>query len=110
MIHNYYSASRFKTGKSNSLFWSILFTAVFLIAEINLPAQSYWMQKGGGSTADEAYSIAADGSNNTYTTGYFTGTASFGSFNITATGVSDIFIAKTNSSGVYQWAVKAGDG
>jgi len=76
----------------------------------SLSAQTYWMEKGGGPSADEAYSIACDGSNNTYTTGYFTGTASFGAYNLTAVGVSDIFIAKTNSSGAYQWAVKAGDG
>ncbi len=73
-------------------------------------AQGYWMQKGGGPTADEGYSISLDGNNNTYTTGYFTGTSTFGSTVLTALGVSDIFITKTNSNGVYQWAVKAGDG
>jgi gliding motility-associated-like protein len=78
--------------------------------ENNISAQSYWMQKGGSPSADEGYSISTDDSSNTYTTGYFTGTASFGALNITCTGVSDIFIVKTNSNGIYQWAVKAGDG
>jgi len=73
-------------------------------------AQSYWMQDGGSSGADEGYSISVDNNDNTYTTGYFTGTASFGAFNVTALGVSDVFVAKTNSSGVYQWVVKGGDG
>ncbi len=68
------------------------------------------MQKGGSPSADEGYSISLDDSSNTYTTGYFTGTSTFGSFNITCTGVSDIFVTKTNKNGVYQWAVKAGDG
>lgn len=89
----------------------LLIAAAFFSARSNtLSAQPYWMQRGGGASADEAYSIACDGSNNTYTTGYFTGTASFGSYNLTASGVSDIFVVKTNSSGAYQWAVKAGDG
>ncbi len=68
------------------------------------------MQKGGSVSADEGYSISLDDSSNTYTTGYFTGTATFGSHSITCAGVSDIFVVKTNSSGIYKWAVKAGDG
>jgi len=83
---------------------------LFFAGTFNTSAQTYWMQKGGGTTEDEAYAVSMDGSGNTYTTGYFSGTASFGSFNLTASGVSDIFVAKTNSSGAYQWVVKGGDG
>jgi gliding motility-associated-like protein len=75
-----------------------------------LLAQSYWMQRGGGASADEALSISLDANNNTYTTGYFTGSATFGTTNLNTLGISDIFVTKTNASGVYQWAVKAGDG
>jgi len=75
-----------------------------------MSAQTYWLQKAGGTSADEGYSISIDDSNNAYTTGYFTGTATFGTFSVTASGVSDVFVAKTNSSGVYQWVAKGGDG
>lgn len=95
----------------NSNFFSLFSVAIlFFTFNANLLAQPYWMQKGGGATADEGYSISIDDSNNTYTTGYFTGTATFGPFNLTATGVSDVFVAKTNSNGIYKWAVKGGDG
>jgi len=108
MIYKY-AVNCFKT-KASDLLLPLVIVIVFFSGITNLPAQNYWMQKGGGASADEGYSISIDDSNNTYTTGYFTGTASFGSFNLTASGVSDIFVAKTNSSGVYKWAVKAGDG
>ena len=75
-----------------------------------LAQNKYWMQRAGGPTPDEAYSISLDDSNNTYTTGYFSGTAGFGPFSLSTFAVSDIFITKTNSLGIYQWAVKAGDG
>lgn len=68
----------------------------------------YWMQKGGGATVDEGYDISTDSSGNTYTTGYFTGTASFGTTTLTSSGGTDIFVVKTNNLGVFQWAVKAG--
>src|SRR5204862_5881892 len=41
-------------------------------------------------------------------TGYFYGTATFGTFNITSTGAQDIFIAKYNNAGACLWAKKAG--
>lgn len=66
------------------------------------------MQKAGGSTVDEAYDVSVDPSGNAYATGYFTGTATFGSFSLTSSGSSDIFITKINSNGGYVWAIKAG--
>src|ERR1700721_1732228 len=102
MIHNY-AGGGFKLKRNN---WVLPFIAIVLFMEgsVRISGQSYWMQRGGSTGADEGYSISTDGSNNTYTTGYFTGTASFGAYSVTASGVSDIFVAKTNSSGVYQWA------
>src|SRR5581483_6295060 len=94
----------FKSAKLYLLSCLVLFTVS------HSHAQSFWMQKGGSSTIDEGLSVSVDDSANSYTTGYFTGTASFGPFNVTALGISDIFVAKTNSSGTYKWVVKAGDG
>jgi len=107
---NNYAVIRLKSKKDNWFLSSFIMLTVFLAGCISASAQTYWMQKGGGTSADEAYGISMDGTGNTYTTGYFTGTATFGAFTLTASGVSDIFVAKTNSSGVYQWVEKGGDG
>lgn len=66
------------------------------------------MQKGGSLNVDEAYSVVVDNAGNSYATGYFTGTATFGATSLASSGSSDIFITKINNAGVYQWAVKAG--
>jgi gliding motility-associated-like protein len=86
----------------------VFFYILSLLFAGNSFAQSYWMQRAGGTTIDEAYSISSDGSGNTYTTGYFSGSANFGTFNLVCNGISDMFITKTDKNGVFQWAVKAG--
>ncbi len=78
--------------------------------ESNLTAQNYWMQKSVSNSNNEGESIATDNNGNTFTTGYFTGFASFGVYNLNAAGVSDVFVTKTNNVGIIQWAEKGGDG
>lgn len=68
----------------------------------------YWMQKSGSATVDEGYAISIDANGNTYTTGYFTGNATFGSTTLNSSGSTDIFLTKTDNQGNYIWAVKAG--
>jgi hypothetical protein len=67
-----------------------------------------WAVKAGGSAGEMGYGIAVDSSGNAYVTGEFSGTATFGSTNLTSSGSYDIFIAKLSSSGSWQWVVKAG--
>lgn len=73
-----------------------------------LPAQTFWMNHGGGATIDEGMDVAVDGSGKTYVTGYFTTAASFGSTTLSSSGVDDVFIACLGTNGTYSWAVKAG--
>lgn len=68
----------------------------------------YWARHAGGATTDEATDISVDGSGNTYTTGYFTAAASFGTITLSSLGVTDVFISKTDPSGFFEWAIKAG--
>ena len=49
-----------------------------------------------------------DNAGNSFITGYFNNTATFGSTSLTSSGLQDIFIAKYNSSGVLLWVKKAG--
>ncbi|MCO5252626.1 MAG: T9SS type A sorting domain-containing protein [Candidatus Kapabacteria bacterium] len=68
-----------------------------------------WAKKAGGSSVDEALAIKYYSSDKMlYLTGGFAGTASFGSDNISSTGGKDVFVAKMDSSGVFQWAAGAG--
>ena len=52
----------------------------------------------------------SDNSGNTYTTGRFSGTVSFGDITLSSVGSSDIFVVKTNSSGLVLWAERFGGG
>ena len=67
-----------------------------------------WATKAGGTSNDYGYSIALDDVGNTYVTGFFQGTATFGSTTITSSGFSDIFVAKMDTNGNWLWTERAG--
>jgi hypothetical protein len=79
-----------------------------------------WVTRFGGAQADEGQAICIDGPGNIYISGIFrtrttNATATFGSFTRTvqgniATYTSDLFLAKLNSSGVFQWVSTGGIG
>lgn len=72
-----------------------------------------WAKRAGATSTDYGLAIAASGSS-VYITGYFAGTTNFntpsatGSNEIISAGASDIFIAKYNEAGTFQWAKRAG--
>lgn len=73
-----------------------------------------WAQKAGGSGYDASYGIAVDNSGNVYITGCFESTViNFGSQtynNVISNGnTADIFIAKYDANGNFQWARTAGN-
>ena len=78
------------------------------VAKLNTSGAWQWAVQAGGVSADQGNSIAVDSSGNCYVTGYFSGTVSFGATNLTSSGGIDIFVAKLNTSGAWQWAVQAG--
>jgi hypothetical protein len=51
--------------------------------------------------------LVIDSSGNAYITGSFNDTAAFGDTSLTPTGDVDVFVAKLNTSGSWQWAVQA---
>ncbi|MDX5443024.1 MAG: SBBP repeat-containing protein, partial [Hymenobacteraceae bacterium] len=90
----------------------LLFLSLSLFS-LSASAQLFnWAKKMGGSSGDSGNSIAVDAWGNVYTTGTFQGTADFnpgpGTFNLTSSGNSDIFISKLDSAGNFIWARKMG--
>ena len=67
-----------------------------------------WAKSAGGSSDDIGFGVAVDVSGNAYVTGYFRGSASFGSFTLTSAGSDDVFVAKLDTNGNWLWAKSAG--
>ncbi|HAK78369.1 MAG TPA: hypothetical protein DCM71_16015 [Runella sp.] len=78
------------------------------VAKYNGSGTLQWVQKAGGTSPDVSQSIAVDGGGNVYITGFLQGTATFGTTSVTSAGSGDIFVAKYNGSGTFQWVQKAG--
>ncbi len=79
-----------------------------VVWSLDTNGNSVWAQRAGGTIADDwGTGIAADGSG-VYTTGWFRGTATFGSTSLTSAGYGDIFVSKLDLSGNFVWANRMG--
>jgi hypothetical protein len=67
-----------------------------------------WALSAGGPAEDQAHSVAIDSSDNIVVTGFFQGTAQFGTKSVTAAGSPDVFVAKLSPAGDVQWVKAAG--
>lgn len=96
------SVANLSTNRSTDIF----------VAKYNSNGQYQWAFNIGGASDDAGLSIAVDINSNVYITGNFSGTADFNpsinTANLSAKGNSDIFVAKYNSAGQYQWAFNIG--
>ena len=81
------------------------------IAKYNSSGTIQWVKSAGGTSPESSNSIAVDASGNCYITGifnYFSGNVTFGTINITGALYSNnIFIAKCNNAGTFQWVQQA---
>ena len=87
------------------------------IAKYNSNGLLQWAKQISGASSDQAFGIAIDGAGNSYVTGGFSLTATFGAGEANQTqliapvgGNTDIFVAKYNTSGLLQWAKRNGQG
>ncbi len=80
------------------------------VAKLDQYGNCLWAVRAGGPNNDHGVNISNDGLGYMCITGDFTGTASFGTTSLTSANSSypDIFVAKLDSDGAWQWAVKAG--
>ncbi|RYY17047.1 MAG: hypothetical protein EOO36_10285, partial [Cytophagaceae bacterium] len=94
------------TFGSTTLASSAQYTYSTFIAKMDAAGNWLWA-KGPTSTASgEGSSLAVDGSGNVVVTGYFSGTATFGSTSLTSAGTYNysIFLTKLDGSGNWLWA------
>ena len=87
------------------------------VSKLNASGNLVWVKQMGGISDDRALSLALDGNNNIYTTGYFSAKADFDpglyKFKLNANGngsndSSDVFISKLDASGNFVWAGQLG--
>ena len=87
------------------LFVFLLMVNMVLIAQT---PEWQWATKAGGTSSDKGRAIIMDDAGNSYVTGIFGGSATFGSFSVTSSGSFDIFVAKMDEEGNWLWATQAG--
>ncbi len=82
------------------------------VAKYNPSGTYQWAFNIGGTSQDNTYSFKIDAAGNAYVTGYFGGIVDFdpgpGVSNLSSIGPTDIFVAKYNPAGNYQWAIAVG--
>jgi hypothetical protein len=83
-------------------------TTDIFITKLDSDGNFLWAVQAGGTGEDGSHGISVDTSANVYITGYFQGSASFGSTSLTSAGNYDIFATKLDSNGSFLWAAAAG--
>jgi len=81
-------------------------TDIFVM-KTNDAGDPIWAVKAGGPGVDRANAIAKDNAGNTYITGYFQGTATFGSINVVGSGWEG-YAAKIDQNGNFIWVTTFG--
>ncbi len=71
------------------------------VAGIDNQDKTKWVLHGGGVNIDVGRGIAASDYGRCYITGYFSGSAAFGANNITGFADNDLFVAKVDSTFIY---------
>jgi len=81
-----------------------------LIVKLNSAGTVVWGQQIAGAGNIILHGIATDALGNVYVTGFFSGTAYFGtSISHQSMGLTDLFVAKISSTGSWQWVKTNGD-
>ncbi len=78
------------------------------LAKYDLNGNLLWANRAGGIYNDEALGITYDKAGNVFVCGFFNTSAVFGTTTVTGYGLNDIYVAKYNKDGVFQWVRTAG--
>ncbi len=85
--------------------------ADIFVAKLNSNGNWLWAKQVGGTNKDSGSGIAVDANGNSYVTGEFSASATFGTTTLTSSGGSDIFVANAgiatgNGSGKASWGTR----
>lgn len=92
----------------------LLVFVTFLISNLCVaqPTMAEWVSTFGGNGTEFPFDLHLDEEDNSYLTGYFTGSVNFGSgagaVMLSSKGEIDAFVAKYDADGELQWAVQLG--
>lgn len=67
-----------------------------------------WAEHAGSTGYDNGIALTSDNDGNSYVTGFFSGTASFGAHSMSTAGANQTFVAKINNDAVWQWTQQPG--
>jgi hypothetical protein len=109
------SSRVFVTGgfRLKSTFGSYTMTAQkgdadIFVARYDANGNVVWVKKAGGSINDYGRAIATDANSNVYITGNYGQKATFGTYTLTGTDLTEIYFASYDLNGNFRWALKAG--
>jgi len=106
----------FVTGnfRDTATFGSTSLTSIgpenIFVAKLDNNGNWLWASQAGSIYGATGRAIALDSANNVIVSGQFSDMGHFGDIEITAEGMNDLFVAKLNGNGAWQWAVRAGAG
>jgi hypothetical protein len=82
------------------------------ILKLNESGDFIWAKQFSGSSSVYAYSLALDQFGNVYSTGWYYATVDFdpsaSTYNLTSSGLSDVFVCKLDNLGNFMWAKTVG--
>lgn len=112
-IAGYFKGSTVNFNPAGSNLLNTLGIEDIFVAKYDQDGKYIWAINVGGSASDYCHDLAIDNNKNVYITGVFNGTADFdpgvASEEISASGSGDIYFAKYDTDGKYQWAKGKGN-
>jgi hypothetical protein len=108
------SRNSYVVGKfhGSAVFGSITLTSHggwdIFVAKLGTNGDWQWVVSAGGMFQDEGLGIAVDDAGNSYITGIFYDVAYFGNITLPSVGGLDVFVAKLDTNGNWQWAIRTG--
>ncbi len=79
-----------------------------LVLKYDTDGNLLWSAQGGGEVNDDGNAVAVNSNGDCYVTGYFQGTAWFGSQGLISSGGADVFVASITPDGTWNMARRGG--